>query len=724
MLRWGAARRNSSRLWSQSRRYIAGHGSKQRQDPCSSSVAELECVVSPDDGRDAHELLRKNPVGLYGYEALKTAKGFRAFAETAIAKSEDLIARVKELPPSMETIKCMDDISNTVCMVVDAAELCRNTHPDKEYVDEANAASLKLYKYLHYLNTHKSLYDAVVHVESSDALTTEEAKRAAKTLRIDFERGGIHLPPEKMERVNELNLEITRLGREFTENMQLSQGHVDVFPASKVPESLHHLMQPIRSHSKSWKSKSEDTGLRISTDAGVVSSVLKWVPDAEIRKEVYICSHSTAKNNLLVLDKLIESRHELAQLIGFNSYAEFATAPTMAGSSEVVQSFLHDLLSQTQSKANEELKMLESFARSSSIEPWDEAYYTGMYKARAQNLDSKVISSYFPLERCMNGLKVIVKSLFDASFEQVSVAPGEVWHSDVQKWELRHSTEGCLGHMFLDLYSRKEKYPNCAHFTLKGGRRTSETEYQLPVVALVCNFSKPLSSMSALLHHWEVENLFHEFGHALHSLLSRTEYQHFSGTRTVIDFAETPSNVFECFAWDYQVLKTFAQNSAGETIPEKMVVSMNQAKKMLGVTELLRQVLYAMVDQKFFGPQPLPAGGTTGVLVEMQELSKNWKHIEGTHWQSKFGHMITYGAGYYSYLYARCIAASIWQKVCAANPLSLETGQTLRRGILQHGGAKEPADILRDCLGQDSLITAPSGGVRPCVKQLLSDLGV
>ncbi|KAH9319268.1 hypothetical protein KI387_021037, partial [Taxus chinensis] len=365
---------------------------------------------------EAKSVLRKSEAsGLYGFDVLKTAKGFQTFVQEAIERSGELIAYIKHLPPSVETIHAMDEISDTICTVVDSAELCRNTHPDRS--------------------------------------------------------GNRHI------------------------------------------------------------------------------------------SQVILCPRA----NLDVLDKLIATRHDLAQILGYKSYAEFAHTSTMASSPAVVMSFLHDISKMVKNKADEELHSISEFKKqisdnaNGSVEPWDEAYYTGMMKASACNLESTAIASYFPLSQCLEGLTLVVRSLFGASFDSVPLAPGESWHPNVQKLILHHPIEGDLGCMYLDLYVRKDKYPGCAHFAIKGGRRLSETEYQLPVVALVCNFPPPARSSQALLNHWEVETLFHEFGHAIHSLLSRTDYQHFSGTRTVLDFAETPANLFEYFAWDHRVLKQFAK---------------------------------------------------------------------------------------------------------------------------------------------------------------------
>ncbi|XP_021909614.1 probable mitochondrial intermediate peptidase, mitochondrial isoform X2 [Carica papaya] len=590
---------------------------------------------------------------------------------------------------------------------------------------------MRLNEYLHYLNTNHTLYDAVKKAEQDDYLLTKEAHRAAHHLRIDFERGGIHLCPEKLDRVNKLNLEIFQLCREFGENIASDPGHVNIFPASCIPKRIHHLLKPIyrlASGDAVAKNKMKEKGFQITTEPRILSSVLQWTPDEQVRKMAYVQGNSVPCSNLEVLDKLIVARHELAQIIGYKSYAEFTVKPNLASSPKVVKSFLLEMSEMVRQKADEEFRAIRDFKRDKSgedfveLEPWDETHYTAMMKSSAYNLDSSVVASYFPLPQCIEGLKVLVKSLFGATFFDVPMAPGESWHPDVLKMSLHHPEEGDLGYLYLDLYSREGKYPGCANFAIKGARRISDTEYQLPVVALVCNFSYLRESSTVKLNHSEVETLFHEFGHALHSLLSRTDYQHFSGTRVVLDLAEMPSNLFEYYAWDYRVLKTFARHySTGEIIPEKLVKSMQGARDMFAATELQRQTFYALVDQTLFGEQAAIHRDTSSMVAELKRQHTSWKHVEGTNWHIRFSHLINYGAGYYSYLYARCFAATIWQKLCQEDPLSLTTGTALRTKFLQHGGAKEPVDLLNDLIGE-GIIRHCGDGVIPDTSCLLNEV--
>ncbi|KAK6132170.1 hypothetical protein DH2020_034095 [Rehmannia glutinosa] len=700
--------------------------------------------------------------GLYGFDHLKTPKGFQRMVDDAIERSNELVNHIAGMPSAPEIVKAMDEISDTVCTVIDSAELCRHTHPDREFVEEASKASLRLNEYLHYLNSNPSLYHAIIRAEKNHHMLTEEAARAVHHLRIDLEKGGIHLSPGADP---SLTARISSSFCLFNENILSDPGHVDIFPASRIPKKLHHLTKPIyRASSLASKrstgldSNLKERGLRVMTEPNTLCSILQLTSDAEVRRLAYIRGNSAPRANLVVLDKLLSARNEFSekqglvrlepllsdryarktvtntisiillydhyvQIMGYKSYAEFALKENMASSPEVVLSFLRDMSEMVRPKAEEEFKKILDFKRAETgqsvkdLEPWDEPYFTRMMKSSAHNLDFSVVASYFSLPQCIEGLKVLAGSLFGVKFREIPLGPGESWHPDVLKLSLHHPDEGDLGYLYLDLKSRKDKHPICAHFAIKGGRKISDTEYQLPIVALVCNFSGS-TSHSVHLQHSDVETLFHEFGHALHSLLSRTDYQHFSGTRVVLDFAETPSNLFEYYAWDYRVLRTFAKHySTGDPIPENLVKSLQGAKNMFAATELQRQVFYALIDQALHASQPSSVEDTISIVADLKREHTSGKHVEGTHWHTRFSHLVTYGAGYYSYLYAKCFAATIWKKMFHQDPLSLAAGNALRSKFLQHGGAKDPTIILNDLVG-NRVVRNQSGGIIPDITSL------
>ncbi|KAJ8518742.1 hypothetical protein ON010_g18170 [Phytophthora cinnamomi] len=384
----------------------------------------------------------------------------------------------------------------------------------------------------------------------------------------------------------------------------------------------------------------------------------------------------------------------------------------MIGSPEAVENFIEDIAKQLMAKAKMEQKLLLDAKRKhegrsvDQVYMWDLPYYMGMLKAQEHRIDSRVISAYFPLENCLKGLHLLCSKLFGLELKQEPMLnASERWHEDVVKLALTRNGEK-LGYIYFDLYPRQNKYNHAAHFTIRCGKRLSDSSYQKPIVALVCNFNKPAPDSPSLLTHAEVETLFHEFGHAMHSLLSRTEFQHLSGTRATLDFVETPSHLFEYFAWDYRVVSEFAHHyRTGAPLPAAMMQGLRASKTMFAAMDTQTQCLYSMLDLQLFGEQPLPCSPptTTQMLHELQNSSTLVPHVDGTYWHTRFGHLIGYGAGYYSYLYARVFAADIWHTnfVGTQGPLNREAGEKLYQKLMVHGGAKDPNVLLVDMLGRE-----------------------
>ncbi|KAG2764254.1 Mitochondrial intermediate peptidase [Phytophthora cactorum] len=646
--------------------------------------------------------------GLFQLPDLHAPSDFPRLTRDVKLQCHQLRQELAGSSPGMQTLRTLDDISNAICSVIDAAELCRNVHPNENFRRTASECFTELSDFIQNLNADVELYRALKTV-TEDKIGmksfTPEQRRMGILLRNEFERDGIHLSRSDRQRVISLQNVITQLSMQFQSTMYSAREYVEV-PAKLIRGMPHSITSVCE---RKWMSR--DT-LRVPTDMHVMNTILKWVGDPEVRRKMYIAANSCAKDNLSILDQLRAKRHELAQLLGFPTYAHLATSDRMIGSPEAVENFIEDIAKQLMSKAKMEQQLLLDAKRKHEgrsvdhVYMWDLPYYMGMLKAQKHRIDSRVISEYFPLENCLKGLHLLCSALFGLELKQIPMLnASERWHEDVVKLALTRNGE-TLGYIYFDLYPRPDKYNHAAHFTIRCGKRLSETTYQKPIVALVCNFNKPAPDSPSLLTHAEVETLFHEFGHAMHSLLSRTEFQHLSGTRATLDFVETPSHLFEYFAWDYRVVSEFAHHyRTGAPLPAAMMQGLRASKTMFAAMDTQTQCLYSMLDLQLFGEQPLPCSPptTTQMLHQLQNSSTLVPHVDGTYWHTRFGHLIGYGAGYYSYLYARVFAADIWHTnfVGSQGPLNREAGEKLYQKLMVHGGAKDPSDLLVDMLGRE-----------------------
>uniref|UniRef100_A0A673SXM8 Mitochondrial intermediate peptidase n=1 Tax=Suricata suricatta TaxID=37032 RepID=A0A673SXM8_SURSU len=263
------------------------------------------------------------------------------------------------------------------------------------------------------------------------------------------------------------------------------------------------------------------------------------------------------------------------------------------------------------------------------------------------------------------------------------------------------------------------------HFTIRGGRLKEDGDYQLPVVVLMLNLPHPSRNLPTLLTPGMMENLFHEMGHAMHSMLGRTRYQHVTGTRCPTDFAEVPSILMEYFANDYRVVNQFARHyQTGQSLPKNMVSRLCESKKVCAAAEMQLQVFYAALDQIYHGKHPLRAS-TTDILRETQERFYGLPYVPNTAWQLRFSHLVGYGAKYYSYLMSRAVASMVWKECFQRDPFNRAAGERYRREMLAHGGGKEPMLMVQGMLQKrpsiDDFVSALVSDLDPDFETFLMD---
>jgi len=312
------------------------------------------------------------------------------------------------------------------------------------------------------------------------------------------------------------------------------------------------------------------------------------------------------------------------------------------------------------------------------------------------------LAPYFSLGACIEGLSNLFSDLFGIRLREVTdVGPGEMWCADVRKLSVVHETEGLLGSIYCDLFERPGKPNHDCHFTVRGGRQLADRSYQHPVVVLMLNLPPPRGNAPCLLSLSSVENLFHEFGHAMHSMLGRTRYQHVTGTRCPTDFAEVPSVLMEYFAGDARVLCRFARHwQTGETIPEDDLRRLLESRRSFAASEVQQQVFYSLVDQAYHGHYPADGQTTASLANDLQVRYHCLPPVPGTAWQLRFGHFVGYGARYYSYLISRAVAAGLWHRCFRDDPFSRGAGEKYRSSLLMHGGQVAPGQLVEAALGQ------------------------
>lgn len=659
----------------------------------------------------------ETPGGVFGLKGLHRPNDWARIAESCVDDCLDLADKIRRHEPSRNAavLQTFDDLSNRLCSVLDVAELCRNVHPDPEFVDAANDAFVNVSGVIQHLNADYSLYQPlnVLYHENEGArksgtgagFLSDEDVVMVKSLKQDFERGGINLGAVEKKRLIGLQERVNTFGAEFISSRSGQP------PLLELPESK--LRQVPLSARQNFKSSAKPQHLQVPVDGPMAQVLLKWVPDSRVREQIFRLMHGhQAESNMNALDSLLEHRREIANVLGHSSYAELLFGDRVASSPNDVLEFLQQLSRFVQDTAHQDRNAIE--IEKLRLEPhtghngqvavhgWDRSFYIGRLKAQNFDLSSAEVSNYLPLSSCLAGLSDIVENVFGVKMVRVNPTDEEIWHEDVEKVLLVDESGQELGYIFLDLYPREGKYGHAAHFSITCGRQpVSGDAYQTPVVALVCNFGKGSLDDERLLTISEYETLFHEFGHSLHSILSRTKYQHLSGTRVTTDFVEVPSHLFEHFAWDPRIISRFARHHrTGDPMPTRLIRALCASRKGFIATDIEMQLLFSAMDLCFHGPDP-PLGSTTAAFETLQAQLTSYQPDRGVPVPATFHHFVGYGAGYYSYIFARVISAQLWSSLFEQNPLSRRGGLKLRNRLLAKGGAHDSSSLIYNVLNHD-----------------------
>uniref|UniRef100_A0A8K9UJQ7 Mitochondrial intermediate peptidase n=1 Tax=Oncorhynchus mykiss TaxID=8022 RepID=A0A8K9UJQ7_ONCMY len=489
--------------------------------------------------------------------------------------------------------------------------------------------------------------NGILHNDSS-LICWITKKKVAELFMFDFAISGIHLDEKLRKEAVKLHVKLLDLNNEFLMGSHLPNR----IAKSAIPEHIH-------CHFATEGSFIQIGGLHAESSNDLVREVAYRIflyPNADLME---------------CLEELLKCRNKLAKLVGYESYAHRALQGTMAKTPETVMNFLQLLTD----------KLSERY-----------------------NIEPSLYSPYFSLGSCMEGLNSLFTKLYGVSIMSEHPSAGEVWNDDVRKLAVVHETEGLLGYIYCDFFHRANKPHQDCHFTIRGGRQCQESgQYQLPVVVLMLSLPHPTKSAPTLLTPSMMENLFHEMGHAMHSMLGRTRYQHITGTRCATDFAEVPSILMEYFATDYRVVNQFARHyQTGQPLPQSMVARLCESKKVCGAADTQLQIFYSALDQMYHGkPQNR---STTDILKDMQHKFYGLPYTPNTAWQLRFSHLIGYGAKYYSYLMSRAVASMVWKQCFVQDPLNRDMGERYRREMLAHGGGKEPMLMVEGMLQRQPTI--------------------
>jgi thimet oligopeptidase len=571
-----------------------------------------------------------------------------------------------------------------------------SVHPDDDIRNQALQGRSEFAKFFNEVQLDENLYRAVKDYSESDEakeLTGYKAKFLKETVE-DFERNGFALPEEKREELKVINNKISDLSLLFQKNIASVDDYLIVEEAD---------MEGMEEDYKKSR-KTDDGKYKIDLSYPSYIPYMKFSNSDASRKALYKkFRNRAAADNLEILNKVLILRKQMAELLGYKTYAEYRVEDRMAKSPVTVWDFENDLVDKVKEKAvldyDELLDVKRSALNDDSIDvinAWESAYYNNILLKEKYDLDQNMVKEYFATDNVIDGLFQIAQHLFKVEFEEVGTP--STWQEDVRFYNVKRDGE-VISHFYMDLYPRANKYSHAACFPMIAGKET-DNGYQKPVATLVCNFPAPTEDRPSLLSKREVETFFHEFGHVLHNVLTQTKLSSHSGTSVARDFVEAPSQIFENWTWNYESLKLFAKHyETGEVLPFDLYERMLAAKNVGSGLSTLQQIYYGMIDFTLHDKyDPTSSEPTTEIVKNLQNEITLYPYVEGTHMQGAFGHLMGYAAGYYGYLWSRVYAEDMFSVFETKGIMDQETGVRYRDIILASGGSKDELEMVVEFL--------------------------
>jgi oligopeptidase A len=543
------------------------------------------------------------------------------------------------------------------------------------------------------------------------ALTGERRRFLTKTMDT-FRRHGADLDAAGKRRLEEIDVELTRLTTKFAENVLDSTNAFELVITDE--QQLAGLPPTAVAMARESAQRKGMEGWRFTLQGPDYVAVMTYLDDASIRRKEYeaysVRGAQGEHDNRSLVTGILQLRREKAALLGFANFADLVLEDRMAHTGARAMSFLEDLKGKTEARFRQENRELLEFRRSlegpgaPEIAPWDVAYYAEKQRAALYDFDEEALRPYFPVERVVAGMFDLVRRLYGIRVAEEPAVP--VWDPQVRYYNVHDETGAFVGGFYADWFPRENKRGGAwMDALITGGPAESAFE---PHLGLICgNLTPPSGGKPALLTHREVETIFHEFGHLLHHLLSRVEIRSLAGTSVAWDFVELPSQIMENWCWERDALDLFARHfETGEAVPDDLFLKMKRARTFRAANAQMRQLGFAIIDLLLhvqYSPERDgdPIAYTRKVLQEYSPAPLPPQHAMIAAFTHLFAAPVGYGAGYYSYKWAEVLDADAFTRFRDNGIFSPEIGHEFRSKILSKGDSEDPAALYREFMGRE-----------------------
>ena len=557
----------------------------------------------------------------------------------------------------------------------------------------------------------KKVYDN----RANEQLNAEQLK-LLEDIYIGFTRNGANLNDEQKATFREITKQLSLLSLQFSNNLLKETNDYQMHLTDKadlkgLPESAI----------EAARETAEEKGLEgwvFTLKALSYSPFITYADNRELRQQLYMayntrCTHDNAQNNMEVVKQLANLRMQVAQLLGYKTYADYALERRMALDQTHVYKLLNDLLDAYTPTAHKEIEEVQALAQELEgndfkLMPWDFGYYSHKLKERKFNLDNEKLRPYFELSNVKKGVFGLATRLYGITFKENKDIP--VYHPDVNAYEVFDKDGSFLAVLYTDFHPRAGKQGGAWMTSYKEqwiDRQTGENSR--PHISLVMNFTKPTKDKPALLTHGEVNTFLHEFGHSLHGMFANTTYKSLSGTSVFWDFVELPSQFMENYAVEKEFLHTFARHyKTGELLPDELVQSIIDSQNFNVAYACLRQVSFGLLDMAWYTRQEAFNGDVEAYERKAWEKAQVLPQVENTCMSVQFSHIFAggYAAGYYSYKWAEVLDADAFALFKQNGIFDSSTAASFRENILSKGGTEHPMTLYKRFRGQEPTIDA------------------
>ena len=652
------------------------------------------------------------PFGAPEFDKIKNEHYLPAFeAGIAEAKAEiDAIVANQEEPTFENTIEAMEVSGQTLNNVAGIFFNLMEANTNDEMQEIAEKVSPMLTEYSMYVSLNADLFQRVKAVyEKKDelGLAPDQMKLLEDNYK-SFVRGGANLSDEEKALYSKWSEELSLITLQFSKNV-LAATNAYVLNITDSTQ-LGGLPEFVKTMAAETAAEKGLEGWTFTLDAPSYSPFLKYSTERDLRKQIWTAYNTRAiggeNDNTEIVKKIVDLRIKIANILGYETYADYALEERMAKNKLTVNEFIKNLLEPSMEFAKKDVADVYAFAKKkgfedSQLQSWDFSYWSEKYQQAEYSLSAEELKPYFQLESCIDAVLGLATRLYGITFKELDNVP--VYHPDVKVYEVNDADGRHLALFYADFFPRASKRGGAWMTEFRGQSIRNGVEYR-PFISTVMNFTKPTADAPALITHDELVTFLHEFGHALHGIFAEGRYGSLTGTNVSRDFVELPSQIMENWAFEPEYLNSFAKHyQTGEPIPAELIEKVVAAKNYLAGYAQVRQLHFGYLDMAWHSLTELPA--ESAVEFEQKVLAPYavMPAVEGVAFSTSFSHIFSggYSAGYYSYKWAEVLEADAFSLFKEKGIFNTEVSNSFRKNILSMGGTEDEAVIYRNFRGHD-----------------------